>query len=87
MEMIQSIGCPYCGHVQSIDLLDEDVANRYSYDDRGMGTEIVYEANEDNEIVCEECGEVFFITGYIREYPIGCLDEDTIQSVKKEEED
>lgn len=87
MDTIRKIDCPYCGHEQSVNFSDEEVANIYSNDDREMGTETVYEANEEHEIVCEECGEVYTLKGYISEYPIGCLNHEQINTVKREEEE
>lgn len=82
MNTIREIACPYCGHENSIEISD---VSYISSSERGMGPETLYEIDEQLEFECEKCGEVFTLKGYISEYPIGCLNHEDIEALRREE--
>lgn len=77
----REIKCPYCHCGIQFNL--RDITNVLSYE-RQMGTENLYEF--DDEILCDNCENTFYIDGYISEYPLGCFDSEHI-NIKKEKED
>ena len=44
----------------------------------GMGTDIVYSFDSEDNCKCPYCGKVLHITGWIRKYPSGALDSEEI---------
>jgi len=75
---IRSIQCTHCGEEYDADL--EDYLYDQSSDERenGMGPDIVYSFNSEDNYECPKCGKVIQIEGWIREYPLGVYDSEDI---------
>lgn len=78
VSLIRIIGCPYCHENQEIDL--EDYVYDQSGDEKenGMGPEIVYSFDTEEDLACFCCGRHFRVSGWIREYPIGAYDSEDV---------
>lgn len=72
------IKCPYCGRQEEVDLenflYDESSSER----ENGMGADIVYSFDSEESYKCPQCSHIIQIEGWIREYPIGAYDSDSI---------
>ena len=79
------IRCPHCGKVVAV-YLDDYVYDQSSYEkENGMGSDIVYSFNSEDNYTCAECGHLVLINGWIREYPIGAYDSESININKWED--
>lgn len=78
VSFIRNIQCPHCGEEYEVDL--EDYLYDQSSDERenGMGPDIVYSFNSEDNYECPKCGKVIQIEGWIREYPFGAYDSEDI---------
>ena len=78
VSLIRNIQCPYCGEVLEIDL--EDFQYDQSSDERenGMGLDIVYSFDSEDNIECPTCERKYLVSGWIREYPVGTYDSEHI---------
>lgn len=78
VSLIRNIKCPQCGEPYEVDL--EDYLYDQSSDEKenGMGPDIVYNFNSEDNYECEKCGKVIQIEGWIREYPVGAYDSEDI---------
>ena len=78
ISLIRNTQCPYCGEVLEIDL--EDFLYDQSNDERenGMGPDIVYSFDSEDNIECFACGRKYQVSGWIREYPLGAYDTEHI---------
>ncbi len=82
------VKCPVCGKYQEIDFEDyiiDTVSNPSSRED-DMGEDIVYTFDSEENIRCSECGSRFRVRGWVREYPIGAYDSESIVVTVSEEE-
>ena len=78
VSLSRDIRCPNCGKVTAVDL-DEYVYDQSSDEkENGMGSDIVYSFDSENNYECVECGRLVRINGWIREYPIGAYDSENI---------
>lgn len=78
VSFIRNIHCPHCGEEYEVDL--EDYLYDQSSDERenGMGPDIVYSINSEDNFKCPKCGKALQIEGWIREYPVGAYDSEDI---------
>lgn len=78
VSLIRTIKCPYCGEELEADL--EDFQYDQSSDERenGMGPDIVYSFDSEDNIDCPSCGKRYRVSGWIREYPVGAYDSEHI---------
>lgn len=86
--LIRSICCPYCYKENKVDL-EEYMYNQSTYEkENGMGQDVVYSFNSENNYQCPECDATIQIEGWIREYPIGAYDSENInvQVIVEDEE-
>lgn len=87
VSLIREIECPYCGKSFEVDL--EDYVYDESSDERenGMGPDIVYSFDSEECQACPDCGKIVKINGWIREYPMGAYDSETVyvETVSEEE--
>ncbi|MEG1545562.1 MAG: hypothetical protein RR382_13755, partial [Tannerellaceae bacterium] len=84
VSLIRSIKCPYCGEEYEVDLEDY-MYDQSSYEkENGMGPDVVYSFNSEDNYECSECGKVINIDGWIREYPEGAYDSEDINVEKGE---
>lgn len=85
ISLSRDIPCPYCGKDAMVDLEDY-ICNQISNDNEsGMGIDIVYSFNSEDNYECPECGHLVQLEGWIREYPIGAYDSETINIYKQED--
>lgn len=75
----QVIKCPHCGHQEEVDLKDYLYDESPSEKENGMGPDIVYSFDSDESYVCPKCNHIIQIEGWIREYPIGAYDSDSVE--------
>jgi transcription elongation factor Elf1 len=77
ISLIRDFNCPYCNHKNRMDFSDdcEQVSSEES-----MGDKIQYIFNND-EYECNRCGKQFRVKGYICEYPLGCIDDEDIETI------
>lgn len=83
--LMRTVKCPHCSTGQEIDLDDylwDETSNESS--SCGMGPDIVYSFDTEDNCECEKCGKVFRVEGWIREYPIGAYDSEHIEIHPKE---
>ena len=78
VSLVQEITCPHCGAVQKIDLEDYLLGQSSSERENGMGPDMVYEFDTEDNYECENCEAHIRVSGWIREYPIGAYDSDDI---------
>lgn len=78
VSLIRGIRCPHCGEEYAVDLEDY-LYDQSSYEkENGMGPDIVYSFNSEDNYECPDCGIVIQIEGWIREYPMGAYDSEDI---------
>lgn len=75
------IKCPVCGQFNEIDFEDYilDTTVNPSTRDNDMGGDIVYTFDTEDNLKCDHCGSRFRVTGWVREYPIGAYDSESIE--------
>ena len=74
------VQCPTCGEYIDIDFEDFEIdttINPSSRDD-DMGEDIVHTFDTEDNIVCDHCGCRFRVQGWIREYPAGAYDSESV---------
>jgi DNA-binding transcriptional MerR regulator len=78
VSLSRDIICPCCGKSQEVDLEDY-MYDESSYEkDNGMGLDMVYSFDSEECIECLGCEKVIKVSGWIREYPIGAYDSESI---------
>ena len=75
---LHEIECPYCGEAQDIDLEDYLLGTSSYEKEHGMGPDVVYEFDSEDNCKCQFCEKVISITGWVREYPTGAWDSEDI---------
>jgi len=76
--LTRNIICPYCEKSQEVDLEDY-IHNESSCEkENGMGPDMVYSFDSEECIECIGCEKVIRVSGWIREYPIGVCDSESI---------
>lgn len=83
------VQCPACGEYIDIDFEDFEIdttINPSSHDD-DMGEDIVHTFDTEGNIVCDHCGCRFRVQGWVREYPAGAYDSESVNVTLLESED
>ncbi|MCD7893422.1 MAG: helix-turn-helix domain-containing protein [Erysipelotrichaceae bacterium] len=75
------VKCPYCHKKNRVDL-EEYTVESESESEYGMGPDIYHIVRKDSYYTCDYCQKDFLITGYVEEYPLGSVNDDTIESSK-----
>lgn len=81
------VQCPSCGRYMNIDFEDYEIdatINPGSGDD--MGDDIVHTFDTEDNMKCDFCGCGFRVRGWIREYPVGAYDSESINISVSESE-
>lgn len=78
VSLIRTVTCPYCGEELEVDLEDYET-DVSSYDnENGMGEDMVYSFDSEDNIECPACQRKYRVSGWIREYPIGAYDSEKV---------
>ena len=78
VSLIRTVTCPYCGEELEVDLEDYET-DVSSYDnENGMGEDMVYSFDSEDNIECPACQRKYRDSGWIREYPIGAYDSEEV---------
>lgn len=78
VSLIRTVTCPYCGEEMEVDLEDYET-DVSSYDnEHGMGEDMVYSFDSEDNIECPACQRKYRVSGWIREYPIGAYDSEEV---------
>lgn len=78
VSLIRRIHCPHCKEEYEVDLEDY-IYDQSSYEkENGMGPDIVYSFDSEDNYHCPGCEAIIHIEGWIREYPIGAYDSEDI---------
>lgn len=83
------VQCPSCGRYVDIDFEEfviDTTINPSSRDD-DMGEDVVHTFDTENNMVCLYCGCKFRALGWVREYPVGVLDSESVKITAEESED
>ncbi|WP_026518429.1 helix-turn-helix domain-containing protein [Butyrivibrio sp. MC2021] len=81
ISLFRDIECPYCNETIDIDLeeyLWNETSNPSMRDD-DMGPDIVYSFDSEDNVSCPYCCKKIRVSGWIREYPIGGFDSESIE--------
>lgn len=73
-----AVACPNCGCISHVDL--KEYVNDTSSDEteNGMGPDVIYWIDSDESYECPKCGKIIRIEGWVREYPVGAHDSESI---------
>ncbi len=85
LSLVRGINCPYCGKRSTIDLSDY-IYDESGEEDNGMGPDMVYSFDTEDCCCCPYCDKTFRVEGWIREYPIGAYDSESIDVFKEDED-
>ena len=85
VSLSRNIRCPHCGKVTAVDLDDYVYDQSSDENENGMGPDIVYSFDSEDNYECAECGRLVRINGWIREYPIGAYDSESISINRRED--
>lgn len=78
VSLIRTVQCPYCGEELEVDLEDYET-DTSSYDsENGMGEDIVFSFDSEDNIECPACQRKYHVSGWIREYPMGAYDSEDV---------
>lgn len=78
VSLIREVECPYCHEMQEIDL-EDFLYDESGYEkENGMGPDIVYSFDSEENHDCIFCQHRLRISGWIREYPIGAYDSEEL---------
>lgn len=87
VSLVRTVKCPYCSEELEVDLEDYET-DVSSYDNEiGMGEDMVYSFDSEENIECPACQRKYRVSGWIREYPIGAYDSEDVIVVELPEED
>jgi DNA-binding transcriptional MerR regulator len=86
VSLTREIECPYCKTNQEIDLEDFETDQSSYEKENGMGPDIVYSFDSEDNIECPNCHRKYQVTGWIREYPVGAYDSEDIEVHEIQEE-
>lgn len=79
VSLIRTVRCPYCGEEMEVDLEDYET-DRSSYEnENGMGSDMVYSFDSEDNIECTSCEKKYRVSGWIREYPMGAYDSEDVK--------
>jgi DNA-binding transcriptional MerR regulator len=78
VSLIRTVTCPHCGEELEVDLEDYET-DVSSYDNEiGMGEDMVYSFDSEDNIECLACQGKYRVSGWVREYPIGAYDSEEV---------
>jgi DNA-binding transcriptional MerR regulator len=78
VSLIRTVTCPHCGEELEVDLEDYET-DVSSYDNEiGMGEDMVYSFDSEDNIECPACQGKYRVSGWVREYPIGAYDSEEV---------
>lgn len=87
VSLIRTVTCPYCGEEMEVDLEDYET-DVSSYDnEHGMGEDMVYSFDSEDNIECPACQRKYRVSGWIREYPIGAYGSEKVDVDELPEEE
>lgn len=78
VSLVRTVKCPYCNADQEVDLEDYETSTSSYDNDIGMGEDIVYYFDSEDNIECPVCHRKYRLSGWIREYPLGAYDSEEI---------
>ena len=87
VSLIRIVTCPYCGEELEADLEDYETDVSSYNNEIGMGEDIVYSFDSEENIECPACGKKYQVSGWIREYPVGAYDSEDVNINKLSEEE
>lgn len=87
ISLIRVIECPYCQAKQEVDLEDYVYDESSSEKENGMGPDILYSFDSEDNHECQSCHAKFRISGWVREYPVGVYDSDRIDADPLDDEE
>lgn len=76
--LIRTVKCPYCGEEMEVDLEDYETDTSSYEKENGMGPDIVYYFDSEDNVECPACEKRYQVTGWIREYPVGAYDSENV---------
>lgn len=82
VSLVREIQCPYCGEVLEIDLEGYQYDQSSDEQENGMGPDIIYSFDSEDNIECLSCERRFRVSGWIREYRVGAYDSEGIDVEK-----
>lgn len=78
ISLIRTVQCPYCGEELEVDLEDYEIDTSNYDSENGMGEDIVYSFDSEDNIECLACQRKYHVSGWIREYPMGAYDSEDV---------
>ena len=87
VSLIRTVKCPCCGEEMEIDLEDYETDMSSYENENGMGPDIVYYFDSEDNVECPSCNRRYQVTGWIREYPEGAYDSEDIDVLPIEDKD
>ena len=78
LDFERTIECPCCHNKITVDLSDYEYDTSSYENENGMGPDCVYSFDSGEEIICDKCGAILNVSGWIREYPLGAYDSEDI---------
>lgn len=78
VSLIRTVKCPYCGEELEVDLEDYETDQSSYENENGMGPDIVYSFDSEDNIECPTCQNKYQVSGWIREYPVGAYDSEDV---------
>lgn len=87
VSLTREVVCPHCGVKQEIDLEDYIIDESSDESENGMGPDMVYSFDTEDGYEYCDCGRFFRVSGWIREYPMGAYDSESIDVEKVDGEE
>ena len=78
LSFVRTVTCPYCNEELEVDLEDFETEVSSYDNENGMGVDMVYSFDSEDNIECPSCRMKYQVSGWIREYPIGAYDSEEI---------
>ena len=79
LDTVKKIQCKKCGEIDFVDLSDYIVSESSSESENGMGPDYVMYIDSECNYRCPCCDTIIRINGWIREYPLGAYDSESIE--------
>lgn len=80
ISLIRVVACPHCQNRQEVDLEDFVYDESSSEKENGMGPDMLYSFDSEDNYECQFCHVKFRLSGWVREYPVGVYDSDRIDA-------
>lgn len=78
VSLICTVECPYCSAEQEVDLEDFESGTSSYTNEIGMGEDMVYYFDSEDNLECPACHRKYRVSGWISEYPIGAYDSEDV---------